>query len=411
MPRPRRSARPDRTTRALLRWMNLAQRRPMDGISLRRQRQAWRLVALAMGRRPEVADVAEWKIAGPGGAIELRVFTPTRSKQPRPAFLWCHGGGFVVGDLDTADSICRGIALAADCITIAVRYRLVPEHDLNASREDFMAALEWVARNAQTLGVDPTRLAIGGDSAGGNISAAVAQECIRRGAPKLALQVLVYPATDLLEEFPSLAENSEGYFLTNAAIDHIKRHLAGVLQGAEHPSLSPRRAADLSGLAPALIVTAGFDPIRDDGLDYGARLRAAGVGVELLHYGGQFHGFVNFDSLLAASRDAQQRIGESLAAVFRGEPAHDRTLVIGDAAPRHARPAAYGSAADVLSTTLMAWIALGRWGDTLLGLAAPRTSAAARWLARPVLAPVRLVGRRLGARLDRLAAHQTYPAA
>ncbi|MCA0244822.1 MAG: alpha/beta hydrolase [Proteobacteria bacterium] len=408
MPQALRNPRPDRASRALLRWMSLARRRPADGWSLHSQRQAWRLVALAMGRRPRVANVSEWTIAGPGGPLELRVFTPTRSTSLRPAFLWCHGGGFVIGGLDTADSICRAVALAADCVTIAVRYRLAPEHDLHASREDCMAALEWVARHAAALGVDPARLAIGGDSAGGNISAAVAQEALHRGGPALALQVLVYPATDLIEEFPSLFENSEGYFLDTAAIASVKRHLAGVLHGAEHPRLSPRRHPDLRGLPPALIVTAGFDPIRDDGLDYAARLRAAGVPVELLHYAGQFHGFMNFDSLLGAGRDAQARIGAGLAAAFKGQATPDRTIEIGDAAaPRERAPLAQHSA-DWLSMGLLAWIALGRWCDTLSRLAAPRTSAASGWLLRPMLAPAKFVGRRLGARLDRLAAIQTY---
>ena len=164
------------------------------------QRAVWRLTALAMGQRPPVASVTMQTIDGPAGSIEMRIFSPGRSAKPRPAFLWCHGGGFMVGGLDTADSICRTIARIADCVVIAVRYRLAPEHELTACREDFLAALQWVAKQGATLGIDTVRLAIGGDSAGGNICAAVAQHVAHHGGPKLSLQVLAYPATDLLED-------------------------------------------------------------------------------------------------------------------------------------------------------------------------------------------------------------------
>ncbi|MDE2452787.1 MAG: alpha/beta hydrolase, partial [Burkholderiales bacterium] len=172
MPRTLRSRRPDRESRAFLRWVNLYAWMPLEDRSVRVQRMVWRLMALAMGRRPGVGSVSRQVIPGPGGPIELRIFTPSGSSDaPRPAFLWCHGGGFMVGGLDTADSICRSIARRADCIVVAVRYRLAPEHALTASREDFLAALQWVAAHGATIGVDSTRLAIGGDSAGGNVTA------------------------------------------------------------------------------------------------------------------------------------------------------------------------------------------------------------------------------------------------
>lgn len=271
--------------------------RPVENYSLPKLRQGWKLAALALGRRLPVASVTEQHIEGPGGAIALRIFKPAKSNQLRPAFVWFLGGGFIIGDLDTADGICRSIALAADCIVIAARYRLAPEHDLSASREDALAALNWVAAHGAQLDIDTSRLAIGGDSAGGNLSAVLAQETFRRGGPDLCLQVLVYPATELAEKFPSYAENAHRRaLLTDHAVQWIEQTLAASLNTLNllDPSYSPRRSRsrsrNLRGLPPAVIVTAGFDPIRDDCLDYAARLRAAGVPVQLLHYKGQVLG-------------------------------------------------------------------------------------------------------------------------
>ncbi len=411
MPRLLRASRPDRAARALLRFINVAQRAAgPNAMSLRRQREAWRMVALAMGSRPAVTRVIEKSIDGPGGPIALRIFVPTRAQGLMPAFLWCHGGGFVIGGLDAGDSICRHIALAAGCITMAVRYRLAPEHDLHASREDFLAAVQWVSREGASIGIDATRLAVGGDSAGGNVSAAVAQELGRRGGTPLRLQVLVYPATDLVEEFPSLDENAQGYFLTRDSIEYIKGVLGTKLEAGLDPWLSPRRTPDLGGLPPALIVSAGFDPIRDDGLDYGARLRAAGVPVELLHYAGQFHGFLNFDAVIDASRDALQRIDGYLAAEFRGEAVLDRTVEIADETRSDAKSALGATTGEVFGATLFTWIALERYGNTFLGLLSPWAARAAAQVFGPVLAPARLVRRRLAARLDHLVARQTPPA-
>ncbi|MET0542813.1 MAG: alpha/beta hydrolase, partial [Variovorax sp.] len=250
MPLTLRSGKPDREVRAFLRWANLAPGQITDR-SVGMQRKVWRLMSLAMGRRPGVASVTQRTIAGPGGPIELRIFSAGRSLKPRPAFLWCHGGGFIVGGLDSADSICRSIALATGCIVIAVGYRLAPEHPLTACREDFLAALQWVGQSGHTIGIDAARLAIGGDSAGGNICAAVAQHVTRNDGPKLCLQVLAYPATDLVEEFPSLVENARGYLITEQLLRGVLAHV-GEVTDAQDPWLSPRRQPDLSGLPPAL---------------------------------------------------------------------------------------------------------------------------------------------------------------
>ena len=408
MPQTLRAPRPDLEARAFLRFVKLSARRPLESLSVPQLRLVWRLSALALGRRTAVASANEHVIDGPGGPITLRVFTPTRSDTPRPAFLWCHGGGFMVGGLDSADSICRSIASSAGCITIAVQYRLAPEHDLHAGRQDFLAALDWVTAHGQELGIDTARLAVGGDSAGGNIAAAVAQTGVRPGGSALCLQVLAYPATDLLQVFASREENAEGYLITVGLIDHIQR-VIGTTPAAADPWLSPRRNPDMRGLPPALVLSAGYDPIRDDGLDYAARLRAAAVSVQLLHYPGQIHGFLSFDSVLGAGRDGLQRIGEALAAAFRGEVAPDRTVEIGDAG-QVSRRVASAVSREVTATMFLAWVSAERWYGAMLRLLLPRTTGLYARLLRPWTAPAGFVRRSLFSRLARLAARQTYPA-
>ncbi|MFQ6575488.1 alpha/beta hydrolase [Pseudomonas sp. UM16] len=412
MPRVLRAQQPDREARAFLRLVNFSTRlRPAETYSLPRLRQGWRLTALALGRNPAVGSVTEQLIDGPGGAITLRVFKPGHTEPLRPAFMWFFGGGFIIGDLDTADGICRSIALAANCIVIAVRYRLAPEHDLSAGRADALAAFEWVAKQGAQLGIDTTRLAIGGDSAGGNLCAAIAQENVRRRGSALSLQVLVYPATELVDKFPSYAENAHSSaLLTDQAVQWIEQTLAPSLSTLDllDPWYSPRRNPDLHGLAPAVIVSAGFDPIRDDGLDYAARLRAAQVPVELLHYRGQFHGFINFDSVNSASRDALQRIADALSNAFAQQSPADRTIEIADRMPRkHSRLRA--SAGELASSTLTAWVVTERWGSALLRLLSPKAADTCGLLIKPLFVPTALNRRKAISGLDQLAARQTYP--
>jgi acetyl esterase len=402
MPLTLRAHRPDREVRAFLRWFNLAPGR-IENRSVRTQRLLWRLMALALGRRPRVASVVQRTIDGPGGPIEMRIFSAGPSHTPRPAFLWCHGGGFIVGGLDSADSICRTIARLSGCVVIAVRYRLAPEHALTASREDFLAALEWVAQHGAALGIDTTRLAIGGDSAGGNICAAVAQRTARGNGPALCLQVLAYPATDLAAEFPSLEENARGFMISERMLRNVLARI-GELPDAGDPWLSPRRAPDLKGLPPALVVSAGFDPIRDDGLDYAARLRAAEVPVELLHYAGQIHGFLNFDSVIDAGCDALHRIAAALNSAFRGDAAPDRTIEIGDAPASPLRPLT-----ELMMTSLTGWAAAERVWLTLFGRLSASTDHAARGLLETRLVPGAFLRRSAVAHIDQPAVRQTYP--
>lgn len=404
MPQQLRAAAPDREARAFLGWLNLFAPRRADRYSVAGLRWRWRLLARSLGEGMPAARVREHRVAGPDGPIALKVFEAARSALPRPALLWCHGGGFMVGDADCADAMCRAIAHASGCIVVAVRYRLAPEHDLHAGRADVLAALHWLTTQGTTLGIDPTRLAIGGDSAGGNIAAAVAQRYLRDCGTALRLQVLVYPATDLRHDYPSKAENARGYLLTADAMDWIKSHIIGSLDLGD-PRLSPARSASLKGLPPALILTAGYDPVRDDGLDYAARLRAAGVAVELLHYAGQFHGFLNLDAVLVAGRDALQRIGCSLAAAFASGPPADRTIEIADPA-RQGRRLVRRAAGELVTAALIGWESAGRWSTTMLHLLSPTAAASNRLLWRPWLVSAATLRRGM----TRLAVRQTHPA-
>jgi acetyl esterase len=197
-----------------------------------------------------------------------------------------------------------------------------------------LAAMQWLVEHGKQYGIDTSRLALGGDSAGGNLTAVVTQELRQRGGMELKLQVLVYPATELAAKFPSFDENIHGDYMLNAdAFANIEMHLIPAMINAdpELPWFSPRRCEDMSGLPPAIVITAGFDPIRDHGIDYAARLRRANVPVELVHYAGLFHGFINLDNLIMGSRDALTRISESLVNAFRLERMANRTIEVSDA--------------------------------------------------------------------------------
>lgn len=288
----------------------LAQAKAMGGKPVHQQTVAEARAALAMmsmmgGRSTAtLADVANRTIPGPGGDLPVRIYTPT-GDGPHGVLCFFHGGGFVLGDLQTHDGVCRELAAGAECIVVAVDYRLAPDHKYPSATDDCEAAVRWVAANAESFGGDPARLAVGGESAGGNFAAVVAQRLRDRGGPALAAQLLVYPAVRLTgEETASLRDNADGYLLT---AEDMKWFLGHYLLDTEHAHLadaSPLLAADLAGLPPALVVTAEFDPIRDDGQLYADALRAAGVDVTSSCYDGAIHGFWNFFGMLKLGRTA-----------------------------------------------------------------------------------------------------------
>jgi acetyl esterase len=268
---------------------------------------------------PAVAQVLDRSLPGPGGPLPVRVYRPAGAgSAPLPALVYFHGGGFVLCNLDSHDGACRGLANAAGCAVVSVDYRLAPEHRFPAAPEDCYAATRFVAENAAALGLDPRRLAIGGDSAGGNLTAVVALMARDRGGPPLRFQLLIYPVTDCNFETRSYRENAEGYFLTAKQMRWFWEHYLSEPGEAALPYASPLRAEKLGGLPPALVITAEYDPLRDEGEAWAARLREAGVPVTLSRYDGMIHGFFSMAHVVDRARDAQAEAGAALRAAFGG---------------------------------------------------------------------------------------------
>jgi acetyl esterase len=262
-------------------------------------------------RTPEqvvpVADTQDRTVPGAEGDLRARVYRP-EGEGPFPTVVFFHGGGWVIGDLDTHDNMARSLCRGARAVVVAVDYRLAPEHPFPAAAHDAVAAARWVAKNLEEFGGDQ-RLALAGDSAGGNLAAVVAQTLRDDGTP-LVGQFLIYPAVDAEGEYPSRVENAKGYFLEKDTMDWFYGHYAGAWDDARDARLSPLHGADLSGLPPAVVVTAEFDPLRDEGEAYGKALEAAGVPADVRRYDGMIHGFFDMG---AFSPGAQAAIEESCA--------------------------------------------------------------------------------------------------
>jgi len=271
-------------------------------------------------RRPVHPDlrVENHEIDGPAGAIPIRVYWPAGVERP-PVTLYFHGGGFAVGDLDTHDGTARQHAVAARTLVVSVDYRLAPEHPYPAAVDDVWAAIQWVADNADRFGADGSRLAVAGDSAGGTLSAVVAQLARDNGGPPIAFQLLWYPSTMWDNSLPSFAENADAPVLDNDAIEAFTKWYAGDADLTNPPAgLAPGRAADLSGLPPAYIAIAGHDPLRDDGARYAELLTAAGVPVELHLADTLVHGYLGYSGVVPAATEATERGLAALRAALHG---------------------------------------------------------------------------------------------
>lgn len=274
-------------------------------------RESMRSRTAALGPFEEVAAVTDHRVPVAGGEITVRVYKPA-GLGPHPVLVFYHGGGWVIGDLYTHDGICRSIVNAAGCAVAAVDYRLAPEFKYPVPVEDSYAGLLWVVANATRLGLDPARIAVGGDSAGGNLAAVMTLLARDRRGPRLLLQVLVYPVTNYDFDTTSYRENATGFVLTTEDMRWFWRHyLAREEQGRE-PLASPLLAKSLADLPPALVITAGCDPLRDEGEAYAARLRDSGVAVTLTQYPGMFHGFLRMTRILDQSRVLLDEIAGAL---------------------------------------------------------------------------------------------------
>jgi acetyl esterase len=270
---------------------------------------------LNTGEPEAVAKIENRTIPGPAGQIPVRVYTPSGAG-PHPGLVFFHGGGFVLCNLDTHDGTCRSLANGAGCVVVSVDYRLAPEHRYPAAPEDCYAATQWVAKNGSELGIDVARIAVAGDSAGGNLSAVTALIARDRGGPALRFQLMIYPVTDFAFDTPSYRENGEGYFLTGGMMGWFRDKYLADPKHALESYAAPLRAQNLANLPPGLCITAEYDPLRDEGEAYAERLREAGVDCRTTRYPGMFHGFFGMTAQLDKAREAVAEASAALRAAL-----------------------------------------------------------------------------------------------
>jgi acetyl esterase len=285
---------------------------PVEAISVSEAREQMALASLALGPKVKLPTIEDHTTSGPSPAIDIRFYYPRADFAPLPVIVYFHGGGFVIGSVGTHDGYCRALAEASQCVVASVEYRLAPEHKHPAAVEDAYAATCWIAENAGKLRVDTSRMAVAGDSAGGNLAAVVALLARDRGGPALAHQVLIYPVTDADCDRPSYHQFADGYMLTRAAMQWFWDHYVGDESLSRHPHISPLWAQSHADLPPALIVTAEYDPLRDEGEAYAERLRDSGVETTLSRYDGMIHGFTRRLHLFDKARAALQEVAQSL---------------------------------------------------------------------------------------------------
>jgi acetyl esterase len=287
----------------------------MTEVSADEARAMYKLMSSIAGEPEDVDAVESRSVPGPDGDIPVRVYRPAAAPlgDPRPILVWYHGGGWVIGDLDTADVTCRSLANATGAIVVSVDYRLAPEHRFPAAVDDCIASLGWVIAHGDELGGDPSRIAVGGDSAGGNLAAVVSLDARDRGIA-LRHQLLVYPVTDATLSQPSMEENAEGYLLTRESMVWFVDHYLGAQGDPKDPRLSPLHADELAGVAPATVFTAEFDPLRDEGEAYAERLREADVPVALTRFDGMVHSFFALGVVTPVAGEAMALAAQRLRA-------------------------------------------------------------------------------------------------
>ena len=273
-------------------------------------------LAAALAPPPEIGPVGDLEVAGAAGPLPARLYLPAGAERPLPTLVFLHGGGFTIGDIGTYDAQCRTLCGGSGAAVLSVGYRLAPEHPFPAAADDAIAATEWALTHADRLGGDAAAIAVGGDSAGGNLAAVAAQA--RRGPePGLAGQFLLYPVTDFTTERPSLDRNGEGLFLTRDDMEWFLGNYMPDESGRDDPKASPLLAADLAGLPPAVVATAEYDPLLDDGEAYAEALAAAGVAVVHHRYEGLIHGFMALGALSPAAAAATDRVCADLRELLR----------------------------------------------------------------------------------------------
>ena len=309
--------RPDPQTEALLKRLAEKGAPPVTELTPVEARAARNPLFVELGGPPEeVADVWNQSIPGPGGELPIRIYTPQGSGE-FPVLVYFHGGGWVIGNLDTHDCLCRALANAASCIVVAVDYRLSPENKFPAPLEDGYAATRWVAEHAGEFQGDSTRIAVGGDSAGGNMATAVCLMAREKGGPSLTHQLLIYPVVDLFSmDTASYRDHGEGYLLTAAGMFYYRNHYLPNREDGKNPYASPLLENDLRGLPPATVVIPRLDILADEGTAYAERLKEAGVPVTCLTYDQMIHAFLNCLGEVEMARKAVSEMGALLKKAF-----------------------------------------------------------------------------------------------
>ncbi len=311
----------DPQARAFLDHIATLNRPAIESLPLADARALFEETFTRLGGTPaDVARVENVQAQGPFGTIPVRVYMPRISSAPLPMLVWYHGGGWVCGSPNSYDAVCRLLARESGCIVASVDYRLAPEHPAPEQFDDAYAALEWLAAHAHELGADATRLAVGGDSAGGGLAASVALKARDAGGPVLAHQLLVYPAVSSGVKTESYETYGEGHFLTNDRIDFYWKCHIPQPEMAELPYVCASRAETLRGLPPATIVMAQCDPLWDEGVAYAERLRADGVPVDLRVYDGMIHAFFSFIAIFDKGREAVTAAGQAVGAALQAAP-------------------------------------------------------------------------------------------
>jgi acetyl esterase len=273
---------------------------------------------LYAGREIPVGEVRDIEVEGAEGPIRARHYAPAEAGGPHPLIVYYHGGGFVICDLETHDAPCRVLCRHAGAHVLSIDYRLAPEHAFPAPVDDCQAALRWASQHAEELGADPARIAVAGDSAGGNLATVMCHLARSGENPMPTFQLLIYPVTDFANNAESRATFGEGFFLTQAEMDWLNEHyVLSCGADANDPRLSPLLIEDLSGMPPAYVITAGFDPLRDEGEAYVERLRDAGNRVVLRRFPGLIHGFINMTAASRSSRDALIEVAGAARAMLR----------------------------------------------------------------------------------------------
>lgn len=300
----------DTTVEEMLKQMADAAATPMIEMAVDDARAMYRMMNEGNTRAPmhEVTDTD-------ADGVPVRVYRPG-PEDKLPCLVYFHGGGWVIGDLETHDSVCRNLARDAHCVVIATDYRLAPEHSFPAALDDCYAVTCWAASHADQLNIDSARIAIGGDSSGGNLAACVSLRIKGEGGPAIVHQLLIYPVTDAALDSGSYEANGAGYMLTRDTMEWFFSHYVGADADPFDPYISPLRAKDLSNLPSATVITAEFDPLRDEGEAYADKLKAAGVDTLAMRFDGMIHGFFAMTDLLPSARDATSLAAERLKGAF-----------------------------------------------------------------------------------------------